>query len=651
MGSNVVSGTAVGLVVKTGTATQFGGLAAKVSGQAARTSFDIGVNKFVILMIWFMAVLVLTIFAINALLKGNPIEALLFSLAVAVGLTPEMLPMLITVNLSKSAHAMAKKNVIVKKLSAIQNFGAMDILCTDKTGTLTLGEVILEKHFDLDGRESEAVLMDAYLNSYFQTGLKNLLDKAILKHEHLSARIVNSHRKIDEVPFDFSRKMMSVVVENNGRHLLISKGAPEEVIKRCTKYERDGAVEVLAEAHHKLFLGAADKHRNDGFRVLALAYREFAPGKKTYSRDDECELVLKGFMIFLDPPKPTVKRVIESLQKLGILFKVLTGDNELVTRNVCNEVGLDLSAGGIATGDMLEGIGDKKLSELVEKTSVFARLTPLQKERIIHALRKNDHIVGYLGDGINDAPALRASDVGISVNNAADIAKETADLILLKKSLTALCDGVVEGRKTYANILKYVKMGASSNFGNMFSITGASLFLQFLPMLPIQILLNNFLYDMSQMGIPTDNVDSEYISKPTPWNIEYIKKVMIFFGPISSLFDFITYGVLLLFSASQPLFHTVWFLESLCTQTLVVHVIRTAKLPFLESRPSNYLIITSVAILVAGVSITLFQPLGSLFGFVAPPPEYFLIIAGIVGAYLILVQVMKSWFVKKYGWA
>ncbi|VVC03999.1 Copper-exporting P-type ATPase B [Candidatus Burarchaeum australiense] len=645
LGSNVVSGTALGVVIKTGSATQFGELAVHVSHQHGDTNFDVGINNFVFLMIRFMLILVSAIFVINVVLKGNMLEALLFSLAVAVGLTPEMLPMIITVNLSNGALAMSKKKVIVKKLSAIQNFGAMDILCTDKTGTLTLGEVILERHFDLNGKESEDVLKYAYINSYFQTGLKNLLDKAILKHEK---HTFHSYRKIDEIPFDFNRKIMSVVVEGEGKHMFISKGAPEEIVRRCTRYEIDGKVYDIHEKISEQLLSFSEKYEKDGFRVLALAYKDSRVRKAPYSKKDESDLILKGFMIFLDPPKPTAKHVIEALKNLGIQLKVLTGDNELVTKKICGEVGLDVS-GGVVTGEMLDKMSDEELGPVAEKTAVFARLTPLQKERVILALKKKGRTVGYLGDGINDAPALKSADVGITVNNAVDIAKETADIILLKKSLYVLTEGVIEGRKTYANILKYIKMGSSSNFGNMFSLTGASIFLPFLPMRPIQILLNNFLYDMSQLAIPTDHVDQEYLVKPAPWNIEYIKKVMVFFGPISSVFDFVTFGVLLYFEAAQPLFNTVWFLESLFTQTLVIHIIRTSKIPFIESRPSKYLVLTSIIILLAGLFIV-FSPLAIPFGFVQPPPIYLALIACIVVLYLVSVQLLKHWFIKKYGY-
>jgi len=647
MGSSVISGTALGVVVRTGLTTKFGELSKRLAAISVESSFDKGIRSFTWLMIRFMVVLVLVIFAINAFLKGDIIQSILFSLSVAVGLTPEMLPMLVAINLSKGAIAMSKKDVIVKRLNATQNFGAMDVLCTDKTGTLTLDRIVLEKHCDVVRKEDDDVLRFAYINSFYQTGLKNILDRAILTHQKL---LVKQYKKVDEVPFDFSRKIMSVVVEADGRHRIIVKGAPEEIYRRCTKFELDGEILDLDKA--ELVLVELQNEYNDlsaeGFRVLAVAYKDFEQPKNVYTKDDEQNLILKGYIAFLDPPKSSAKKTIETLNDLGIEFKVLTGENELVTKKICSEVGLNIR--GFATGEQVEKATDAQLRELVKTTTVFARLSPLQKERVIHALHENGHIVGYLGDGINDALALKAADVGISVDNAVDIAKETADIILLKKSLLVLSDGVIEGRKTFGNIIKYIKMGSSSNFGNMFSMTGASLFLPFLPMLPIQILLNNFLYDLSQIAIPSDSIDEEYLLKSRPWNVNYIKKFMIVLGPVSSLFDFITFGVLwFIFHASAPLFQTGWFLESLCTQTLVIHIIRTGKVPFLESRPSQFLIFTSIYIVTIGLILP-FLPLGKYFGFVQPPPSYFIALALIVPAYLCMVQFVKSWFIKRYGY-
>ncbi len=645
MGSSVVSGTALGVVIKTGISTQFGEISRKLATIRIETSFDKGIHKFTWLMIRAMLFMILFIFAINALRRGNFIESLLFSLGVAVGLTPEMLPMIVAINLSKGAIAMSKKEVIVKRLNSIQNFGAMDVLCTDKTGTLTMDKIILEKHCDVVRKEDDGVLRYAYINSFYQTGLKNILDRAILKHEKL---LIQQFKKIDEIPFDFSRKIMSVVVEIDGKHRIISKGAPEEIFKKCTKYELENEILDMEDLILTDLKEEYDNLSAEGFRVLAIAYKDMDNERQVYSKEDEKDLILKGYVAFLDPPKPSARRAIEALVKRGIEFKVLTGDNELVTKKICSEVGLDVR--GLVTGEQVDKLNDKELQELVKTTDVFARLSPLQKERVIHALHENKHIVGYLGDGINDAPALKTSDVGISVNNAVDIAKESADIILLKKSLMVLEDGVIEGRKTFGNIIKYIKMGSSSNFGNMFSMTGGSIFLPYLPMLPIQILLNNFLYDVSQVAIPTDKVDKEYLIKPRPWNVQYIKKFMVIIGPISSIFDFLTFGVMLfIFHASPKLFHTGWFIESLCTQTLVIHVIRTGKIPFLESKPSRFLILSSVFIVTAGILIP-FSPLAKPFGFVAPPPLYFIVLFFIVITYLLLVQVVKNWFIKKYGY-
>jgi len=645
MGSSVVSGTALGVILKTGIATQFGELSRKLVTMRIQTGFDKGIHKFTWLMIRIMVMLVLAIFAINALRQRNIIESLLFSLGVAVGLTPEMLPMIVAINLSKGAISMSKKQVIVKRLNSIQNFGAMDVLCTDKTGTLTMDKIVLEKHCDVVRKEDESVLLLAYINSFYQTGLKNLLDRAILKFQKLT---VENFKKIDEIPFDFSRRIMSVVVEIDALHKIISKGAPEEIFKRCSKYELDGEILEIEPWLLTDLKEECDRLSAEGFRVLAIAYKDIDTKIGSYSKDDEKELILKGYVAFLDPPKPSTRRAIIALNRLGIEFKVLTGDNELVTRKICSEVGLDVK--GLVTGDIVDKTGDWDLRKLVETTNVFARLSPLQKERVIKALHENKHIVGYLGDGINDALALKTSDVGISVNNAVDIAKESADIILLKKSLMVLEDGVLEGRKTFGNIVKYVKMGSSSNFGNMFSMTGASLFLPFLPMLPIQILLNNFLYDISQVAIPADNVDKEYLTSPRPWKVSSIRNFMMIIGPISSVFDFITFGVMLfIFHFPEQFFHTGWFIESLCTQTLVIHIIRTGKIPFIESKPCRFLVLMSIFIVASGIVIT-FSPLAKALGFVSLPRSYFVALLLIVTTYLFLVQIVKAWFVKKYGY-
>ncbi len=645
MGSSVVSGTARGVVIKTGLSTQFGAISKRLAEISDVSGFDEGIRKLTWLMIKFMIGLVIIIFAINAFMHGNIVEALLFSLAVAVGLTPEMLPMIIALNLSKGAIAMSKKSVIVKHLSAMQNFGSMDILCTDKTGTLTLNKVVLEQYCDVKGKIDDSVLEHAYINSYYQTGLKDLLDRTILDHEKKATHIF---KKVDEIPFDFSRKIMSVVVSMNDSHRLICKGAPEEIFKRCTHYEENG---VIHDIHPKqlVFL---EKEYNDlseqGFRVLAIAYKDTAQSQTEYSTDDETGLVLKGYLAFLDPPKTSSMETINALEKLGIAVKILTGDHPLVTKKICMEVGLDVE--DLMTGDDIETMSDEDLQQKAVNVTVFARLSPLQKERVIHALHAAGHIVGYMGDGINDAPALKASDVGISVNNAVDIAKESADLILLKKSLLVLRDGVVEGRKTFTNILKYIRMGTSSNLGNMISMTGASIFLPFLPMLPIQILLNNFLYDLSQLAIPTDDVDEDYITKPHQWDIHSITRFMIVFGILSSIFDFVTFGLLIFFfHASPESFHTAWFLESLATQTLVIHIIRTDKIPFVESRSSSLLLVSTIFLTLAGLAIP-FMYFRNAFNFSMIDGNYLLAIAGILIAYLAATQIVKKWFIKRFGY-
>ncbi len=645
MGTSVVSGAATALVIKTGGDTQFGAVAHELVETRPPTSFDRGIHDFSWLMIRAMLVMVLAIFAINALFRGTLIEAFLFSLAVAVGLTPEMLPTIVAVNLSKGASDLAKKKVIVKHLNSIQNFGAMDILCTDKTGTLTLDQVVLVRHCDVNGAEDETVMLHAYLNSFYQTGLKNLLDHAVIAHQKLA---VKRYEKIDEMPFDFVRRVMSVVVNYDGGHRLIAKGAPEEIFKRCDRYEIQGKVLPIDSLHLPGLQAQVDKFNAEGFRVLAVAYKDTPADRKVYSKDDEQNLVLKGYVAFLDPPKPSAKHALDSLLALGIRVKVLSGDNATVTAKICSEVGLD--GAQPVTGDMIEAMDDAALGDAAENESVFARMSPMQKERVIRALQKKGHVVGFLGDGINDAASLKVADVGISVNNAVDIAKESAELILLEKDLNVLRDGVIGGRRIFANIIKYVRMGSSSNFGNMVSLTGASLFLPFVPMAPIQVLLNNFLYDLSQVTIPTDNVDPEYLKTPKPWNVRSIKRFMVMIGPISSIFDFLTFGIgLYLFHAPVDLFRTFWFIESLWTQTLVIHVIRTAKKPMVESMASLPLRLTSLLIILTGLVIPL-TPLAGPLGFIRPPLTWYPVLIGLVALYLAITQVFKEWFIKKYGY-
>ncbi len=654
LGSNVESGSATAVVIHTGSKTYFGSLAASIVGQRQLTSFDKGVNKFTWLMIWFIAVMVPAVFLINGLSKHNWLEAFLFAMAVAVGLTPEMLPMIVTVNLSKGALAMARKKVIVKRLNAIQNFGAMDVLCTDKTGTLTQGKIVLEKHLDAHGDPSEKVLQYGYLNSYHHTGLKNLLDEAILAHEELEERLKanEKYRKIDEIPFDFVRRRMSVVVEDTtGLNTLICKGAVEEVLGLCTRVEVKGEViEVLPE-HDAKRRQIADDLNGQGFRVIALAYKQMpgATDEPTYAVKDESDLILLGFLAFLDPPKDTAAEALKQLHHLSVDVKILTGDNEIITAFICKEVGLPVEH--LLLGSQIEAMSDAELAEATSATSVFARLAPAHKERIIRALQSKGHVLGFMGDGINDAPALKAADIGVSVDSAVDIAKESSDIILLENSLLILEQGVLEGRRVFGNIVKYIKMAASSNFGNMFSVVGASAFLPFLPMLPIQVLTNNLLYDFSQTTIPTDEVDADWLTRPRKWEIGGILRFILFIGPISSIFDYLTFFMMLyVFNCwdNPALFHTGWFVESLFTQTLIIHVIRTNKIPFLQSWASWPLILTSVVIVTVGALLTV-SPLADALGFVPLPALYWLLLATILACYVVLTQLIKSWFYRRFG--
>jgi len=652
MGANVVSGFATGVVLRTGAHTFFGRLADEIAGRRVPTAFDQGISRFTWLMIRFIIVMVPTVFLINGLTKHDWLEALLFAVAVAVGLTPEMLPMIVTVNLAKGAIAMSRAKVIVKRLNAIQNFGAMDVLCTDKTGTLTQDRIILKRHLDIRGEESERVLRYAYLNSHFQSGLRNLLDVAVLEHVelHRILKIDQSFAKVDEIPFDFTRRRMSVIVSHGqDKHVLICKGAVEEIFAVCTRYEIDGTTGELDESHFATAKEEMVALNSDGFRVVAVAYKELDTGQTTYSVADESGLTLLGYIAFLDPPKESAGAAIVALARKGVAVKILTGDNEVITRKICREVKVE--AGEILLGAQLERMDDSELADAAERTTVFAKLNPSQKERIVQALHRKGHVVGFLGDGINDSPALKVADVGISVDTAVDIAKESADIILLEKNLMVLQEGVTEGRKIFGNINKYIKMGASSNFGNMFSVLGASLFLPFLPMAPIQVLTNNLLYDFSQTAIPTDNVDEEYLAQPRHWDISNVFKFMVFIGPISSIFDYATYAMMLFVfdSWSNPsLFQTGWFVESLLTQTLIIHIIRTARIPFIESRASTPLIATTIIICCIGIALP-FTWAGTALGFTPLPWLYWPLVFGMLVTYSILTHLVKVWFVRRWG--
>ena len=654
LGSNVESGIASAVVIHTGEKTYFGSLAASIVGQRVLTSFDKGVNKFTWLMIRFIAVMVPAVFLINGLSKHNWLEAFLFAMAVAVGLTPEMLPMIVTVNLSNGAIDMARKKVIVKRLNAIQNFGAADVLCTDKTGTLTQGKIILEKHLDVRGNESQRVLHYGYMNSYYQTGLKNLMDEAILNHGDLNEalQLDEKFRKIDELPFDFQRRRMSVILENDqNQQILICKGAVEEIMRLSTHVEIEGEILEVTTEHDEHRKRRVKEFNEEGFRVLAVAYRTF-PGDNDephYAVKDESDLTLLGYMAFLDPPKDSAMEALKQLKTLNVDVKILTGDNEIVTAYICKQVGMPVDK--ILLGSQIETMSESELAEAASLTSIFAKLAPSQKEQIIHALQSKEHVVAFMGDGINDAPALKAADVGISVDSAVDIAKESSDIILLENSLLVLEQGVMGGRRVFGNIIKYIKMAASSNFGNMFSVVGASAFLPFLPMLPIQVLTNNLLYDFSQTTIPTDQVDADWLTKPRKWTIGEIQRFIIFIGPISSIFDYATFFVMLyVFNAwnNPALFHTGWFVESLFTQTLIIHVIRTNKIPFIQSRASTPLILTSIIIVAVGAWLIV-SPLATTLGFVTLPALYWLILAVMLVCYVLLTQVIKVWFYRKYG--
>ena len=642
-GSSVVSGTATAVVGRTGGSTEYGKIAKSLAARGEETEMEQGLRRFGYLIMQVTFVLVIFVFFVNALFRRGLLDSLLFSVALAVGLTPELLPMIISVNLSKGALAMSRHGVLVKRLSAIQNFGSMDILCTDKTGTLTENKITLVLHVDIDGRDDDRVLEYGYLNSYYQTGLRSPLDEAILAFKNMP---IADYQKVDEIPFDFVRRRVSIVASKNGGRLLLTKGAPEEVLSVCAHADiADGAVDLTESVKERIITRYRELSAQ-GFRVLGVAYRKLRDEKPTYSVADESDMVFLGFVAFLDPPKKTAMESLNLLNRVGVELKILTGDNELVTLHTCEQLGFKVKR--VVLGSDLSLMGDDALARVVEDANVFARVNPGQKDRIMGALRRNGHVVGFLGDGINDAPSLKRADVGISVDNAVDVAKESADIILLEKDLTVLQSGVIEGRRTFGNTMKYIMMGTSSNFGNMFSVAGASLFLPFLPMLPTQILLNNLLYDLSQTTITADHVDESYVERPKKMNIRFIRRFMVWFGPISSLFDFLTFFVMLwVFSASQGLFQTGWFLESLTTQTLVVFVIRTQSVPFWRSKPSRYLVATCLAILVFAYALP-YTPVGTLFGFTPPPLSFYFLLAGLVAAYLAMVEGVKLLFYRRY---
>lgn len=655
MGSNVVSGFATGIVLATGNNTYLGTIAKNISGHRAATAFDKGISKVSFLLIRFMLVMIPFVFLVNGLTKGDWLEAFIFAVSVAVGLTPEMLPMIVTANLSKGAIAMSKKKTIVKDLNAIQNFGAMNILCTDKTGTLTCDQIVLEKYINTDGSSDteKRILRHAYFNSFFQTGLKNLMDKAILSHvkdlslEHLK----DNYKKVDEIPFDFTRRRMSVVIEDRqGKRQIITKGAVEEMLEICSYAEFDKTVQPFTPELKQKAKQISEQMNKQGMRVLAVAQKSYLEKECNFSVKDESDMVLIGFLAFLDPPKQSAASAIRQLREHGIEVKILSGDNDAVVRTIARQVGIETN--NALTGLEFAAMSEEERRKAVQATTVFSKLTPLQKTDIIALLQEQQNTVGFLGDGINDASALRQSDIGISVDSAVDIAKESADIILLEKDLMVLEDGVLEGRKTFGNITKYIKMTASSNFGNMFSVMAASAFLPFLPMLPIHLLIQNLLYDISQTTIPFDRMDADYLRKPRKWDASDLSRFMIFIGPISSIFDIVTYLVMwYVFGCNsiehQTLFQSGWFIEGLLSQTLIVHMIRTRKIPFIQSCASWP--VTGLTFLIMAVGIVIpFTPLGNSIGLNPLPMDYFPWLIGILLSYCILTQVVKNWYIKRF---
>ncbi|HIE4011925.1 TPA: magnesium-translocating P-type ATPase [Serratia marcescens] len=656
MGTNVVSGTALAMVIGTGGNTYFGQLAQRVTSQDEQpNAFQSGISKVSWLLIRFMLVMTPIVLLINGYTKGDWWEAALFALSVAVGLTPEMLPMIVTSTLAKGAVKLSRQKVIVKRLDAIQNFGAMDILCTDKTGTLTQDKIVLERHTDVFGASSERVLRYAWLNSFYQTGLKNLLDVAVLScaEQNQQPQALQNYRKVDEIPFDFVRRRMSVVVaKDNEYHELVCKGALEEMLAICSHVRHEDEVIPLSEALLARIRRITDDLNQQGLRVVAVANKILPAQTHEYGVADESDLILEGYVAFLDPPKESTAPALAALKQNGVTVKILTGDNELVAAKVCRDVGLE--ADHLLRGSEIEQMDDEQLAQAAARTTVFAKLTPLHKERIVKLLRRQGHVVGFMGDGINDAPALRAADIGISVDSAVDIAKEAADIILLEKSLMVLEQGVIEGRRTFANMLKYIKMTASSNFGNVFSVLIASAFLPFLPMLPLHLLIQNLMYDISQIAIPFDNVDDDQITQPQRWNSADLGRFMVFFGPISSIFDVLTFSLMWwVFKANTPemqtLFQSGWFVEGLLSQTLIVHMIRTRKIPFIQSRPSWPLCIMTLAVIATGIGLV-FSPLAGFLQLQALPLGYFPWLVLILAGYMVLTQCVKGWFVRRYGW-
>ncbi|HBC7418378.1 TPA: magnesium-translocating P-type ATPase [Serratia marcescens] len=656
MGTNVASGTATAVVVATGGRTYFGSLAKSIVGSRAQTAFDRGVNSVSWLLIRFMLVMVPMVLLINGFTKGDWSEAALFALAVAVGLTPEMLPMIVSSNLAKGAIAMSRRKVVVKRLNAIQNFGAMDVLCTDKTGTLTQDRIILEHHIDVTGARDNEVLHLAWLNSFHQSGMKNLMDQAVIRFGRGKPGIeaLGRFSKVDELPFDFVRRRLSIVVaDENGKQQLICKGAVEEMLEIATHVREGDKMLELDDARRAELQALAREYNEDGFRVLVLATRELDAQRpaEPLSVADERDMVVQGLLTFLDPPKESAQQAIAALQENGVTVKVLTGDNPVITCKICRDVGLE--PGEPLSGLRIEQMDDEELAREVEQRTVFTKLTPLQKSRVLKMLQANGHTVGFLGDGINDAPALRDADVGISVDTGTDIAKESADIILLEKNLMVLEEGVIKGRETFGNIIKYLNMTASSNFGNVFSVLVASAFIPFLPMLAIHLLIQNLMYDISQLSLPWDKMDKEFLRKPRKWDSKNIGRFMLWIGPTSSIFDITTYALMwYVFAANsvehQALFQSGWFIEGLLSQTLVVHMLRTQKIPFIQSTAALPVLLTTGLVMALGIYIP-FSPLGALVGLQPLPWEYFPWLAATLVSYCVVAQLMKRFYIRRFG--
>jgi Mg2+-importing ATPase len=642
LGTSVVSGTATAIVSATGPRTQFGGIAQRVADRAPETEFEHGLHRFSVLILKTTLILVLLILTISLALRRDPFESLLFAVALGVGLTPEFLPVIASIALTEGALRMAREHVIVKRLPAIQNFGSIDVLCSDKTGTLTSGQLTLEQAIDPDGAASDRVFTLAFINSRLETGIRSPLDAAILRHRDVDVR---AYTKRDELPFDFERRRLSIVVQppDAADCLLITKGAPEAILERSISIETSAGIRAMSDTDRTAATLRYEKLTDEGLRVVAVAYRRL-DARRTYGKNDETDFVFAGFLAFSDPILPDVASLIAQLHADGVAVKILTGDSDAAARHACSQVGFGPTR--VVTGDELAKMNDDALSHVAEQASVFARVSPAQKSRIILALKRRGHVVGFIGDGINDAPSLHVADVGISVMSATDVARAAADVILQRRGLDVLHRAIIEGRRASGNMMKYLLMGTSSNFGNMFSMAAASAFLPFLPMLPTQILLNSFLYDVAQITIPSDTVDREYLSRPQRWDIGLIRNFMLFIGPVSSIFDFLTFYVLLrVFHAGEQLFHTGWFVESLATQTLVLFVIRTPGNP-LTSRPSRALTITTLAVVAAGVLLPA-TPLARLLGLVVPPLRYGAFVAVATGAYLALVQVAKLILIRR----